>query len=59
MGSFRKKASDRAKPVLPLTVEECRTMLECDWSDEQVNDFLTDLRSILEQFLDDYFLPES
>ncbi|MFH0851715.1 MAG: hypothetical protein V1876_03115 [Candidatus Peregrinibacteria bacterium] len=43
----------------PLSVEECRRLLEWkDASDEEIKEFLGDLRSYLSRFLDEYFADE-
>jgi hypothetical protein len=42
-----------------LSVEECRTLLgRDDMTDAEVEEFLRDLRSLLGQFLDDFFREE-
>jgi hypothetical protein len=42
-----------------LTIEECRQLLgRPDLSDEEIAEFLQDLRNFLGQFLDEYFPEE-
>lgn len=42
-----------------LTIEECRKMLDRpDLTDEEIAEFLQDLRNFLRQFLDEYFREE-
>ena len=42
-----------------LSIEECRRILEReDMSDEEIAEFLVNLRSYLSRFLDEYFRDE-
>lgn len=42
-----------------LTVDECRQLLDDpDLTDEEIAQFLDDLRTFLSQFLDDFFRDE-
>ena len=42
-----------------LSIDECRRLLgRPDMSDEEVAEFLDDLRHFLDQFLDDFFRDE-
>ncbi len=43
----------------PVSIEECRRLMkETDMSDEEIEEFLKDLRSFLRNFLDDHFESE-